>query len=231
MIARFGLLTRKAGLSEAAFDHHWQHSHGPIAARFPGLLAYWQHRVVDRGQFGITHARDRASALDGFSELHFADMASMLAAVRAPVFAPSLVDERDFLEDVRIVACEKHVVIPFAPGDGPAIKRMTVLTRLPGLSQEDFRREWLTTHADWVRKWPGVLGYHQNLVVDRYHGSRTESAAYDAVPVDGIVEFWFRDRAAAAATYASDVVARTQEHATRFLDTITPYFVETRRIV
>lgn len=54
---------------------------------------------------------------------------------------------------------------------------------------------------------------------------------YVVMPVDGIVKFWFRDKETAAELYASDIVNRTQEHAKAFLDTITPFFVETRRIV
>ena len=155
----------------------------------------------------------------------------MKAAVTSPAFAPALQDERGFLADVHLVACERHEVVPVALGDGPFIKRMTVLKRLPGMTPEDFRHEWLTVHASWVRQWPDVLGYVQNLVVDRWHDSRTQSASYDAVPVDGIVEFWFRDTDTAARLYASDLVARTQEHAKVFLDQITPFFVETRQIV
>lgn len=68
-------------------------------------------------------------------------------------------------------------------------------------------------------------------MVERYQGSRTECAPYGAVPVDGIVEFWFRDTGTAARTYESAAVQKTQAHALEFLDEITPFFVETRRIV
>lgn len=231
MITRFGLLTKREGLSSEAFNAHWHRTHGPMAARFPGLRGYWQHAVVDKEQFGISHARGSDWDLDGFSELHFDDMPAMLEAVSGEIFAPTLVDEEEFLKDVKLVACEKHVVVPYEPDGGPVIKRMTLLKRLPGISPEIFRKEWLETHAAFVRRWPNVLGYNQNLVVDRYHGSRTESASYDEVPVDGIVEFWFRDKETAAVLYASDIVTETQEHAKVFLDTITPYFVETRKIV
>ncbi|MBB3139874.1 EthD domain-containing protein [Halomonas organivorans] len=231
MITRFGLLTKRNGVSAEAFNEHWQRVHGPMAARFPGLRGYWQHAVVDKEQFGISHARGAGWDLDGFSELHFDDLQAMLDAVSGDIFAPTLADETEFLEDVRLVACEKHEVVPVNLGEGPYIKRMTLLKRLPGISPEEFRHEWLVNHANFVRQWPNVLGYRQNLVVDRYHGSRTESASYEAVPVDGIVEFWFRSKEEAAELYASDIVARTQEHAKVFLDTITPYFVETRKIV
>jgi uncharacterized protein (TIGR02118 family) len=230
MISRFGLLQRASGLSQEDFDRHWLRSHGPLAAKFPGLRAYYQHLVVDREQFGIDHARGPWS-LDGFSELHFDDIDSMLSAVSSIAFAGALSDETGFLGDVHLVACEKHVVVPVDIGDGPFVKRMTLLKRLPDLTAADFRREWLDVHASWVRRWPNVLGYVQNLVVDRYHGSRTESATYDEVPVDGIVEFWFRNKDEAAELYATDVVAETQRHARVFLDEITPFFVETRQIV
>jgi hypothetical protein len=67
--------------------------------------------------------------------------------------------------------------------------------------------------------------------VDRFHKSRTDSAEYDEVPVDGIVEFWFRNEAEAKDIYASDIVAKTQQHALIFLDEITPFFVKTSQIV
>ncbi|EHA17525.1 EthD family reductase [Halomonas sp. HAL1] len=231
MITRFGLLTKRKGLSTEAFNEHWHLVHGLMAARFPGLRGYWQHAVVDKEQFGITHSRGDYWDLDGFSELHFDDMEAMLEAVNGDTFAPALVDEIEFLDSVSLVACEKHEVVPVNLGEGSFVKRMTLLRRLPGISPEEFRHEWLVNHANFVRQWPKVLGYRQNLVVDRHQGSRTENATYNEVPVDGIVEFWFRNKEEAAELYASDIVAKTQEHAKVFLDTITPYFVETRKIV
>lgn len=230
MIARFGLLQKRQELSAEDFDRHWRDGHGPLAARFPGLRAYFQNRVVNNEQFGIDHARGPWD-LDGFSELQFDDLDAMHAAVGADAFANALTDERDFLQDVHLVACEKHFVVPLRLGEGPFIKRMTLLKKLPGMTDAQFRHEWLETHAAWVREWPDVLGYVQNIVVERFHGSRTERATYEAVPIDGIVEFWFRDTETAAATYTSEAVQRTQRHALEFLDEITPFFVETRRIV
>lgn len=230
MIARFGLLTKNPDVSDQDFDRHWRDRHGPLAAQFLGLKAYFQHAVLNKDQFGIDHARGPWD-LDGFSELHFDNLGAMMAAVSDQSFATALKDEDGFLADVHLVACEKHVVVPVATGDGRFVKRMTLLKKLPGMSDADFRHEWLKVHADWVRQWPNVLGYVQNIVVDRYHGARTESAPYEDVPIDGIVEFWFRDKETAAELYASDIVTRTQLHALEFLDEITPYFVETRRIV
>jgi uncharacterized protein (TIGR02118 family) len=230
VIARFGLLKARSGLSAERFSEHWLKSHGPLAAQFPGLQRYYQHLVTNKEQFGIDHKRGMAD-LDGFSELHFESQDVMHRAIKSQSFAGALSDEEAFLDEVKIVVCEKHPVVPVNLGDGPYIKRMTLLKRLPGISAADFKREWLVTHAQWVRQWPNVLGYTQNLVVDRFHKSRTDSAEYDEVPVDGIVEFWFRNEAEAKDIYASDIVTKTQQHALIFLDEITPFFVKTSQIV
>lgn len=230
MISRFGLLKRQPALTPAEFDAHWKQAHGPLAANFPGLRQYDQHLVVDKEHFGIDHARGGWD-LDGFSELQFDDLGAMKEAISSEAFSNAKADEDAFLQDLHMLICEKHTVVPLNIGDGPFIKRMTLLKRLPGTSVEEFRHEWLTNHANWVSQWPNVLGYNQNFVVERYHGSRTQVASYEEVPIDGIVEFWFRNKEEAAALYASDVVKRTQEHATIFLDEITPFFVETRNIV
>lgn len=47
MISRFGLVTKRKGLSAAAFNEHWKQVQGPMAARLPGLRCYWQHAVVN----------------------------------------------------------------------------------------------------------------------------------------------------------------------------------------
>lgn len=230
MIARFGLLTRNPALTPEAFDRHWRDAHGPLAARMPGMRAYYQHLVVDSEQFGISHERG-AWKLDGFSELRFDTLADMTAAVKAERSNDAHEDLGAFLDGLYVVACEKHTVVPVDTGDGPFVKRMTLLRRLDGMTPEEFRREWLEVHAAMVRKWPNVLGYVQNLVVDRFHGAPTESVGHDVLPVDGIVEFRFRDKDEAAALYASEIVARTQAHAREFLAEITPFFVETRQIL
>lgn len=230
MISRIGLLTRKPGMSAEAFDQHWRNTHGPLAAQFPGMRAYYQNLVVDNEQFGVSKPRGQWD-LAGFSELQFDDLESMRAAITSTQAQGARDDLSAFLDGVDIVACEKHVVVPVETGDSPYIKRMTLLKRLPGTSPDHFRHEWLNVHADLVRQWPNVLGYVQNIVVERYSGAPDQTVDYETVPVDGIVEFWFRDKDQAAEIYASDAVARTQRHADDFLAEITPFFVEPRRIV
>ena len=106
---------------------------------------------------------------------------------------------------------------------------MSLLKRHAHVSPEEFKREWFERHAAFVSKWPGVLGYTQNLVIDRY-SAMAETAGYDAVPVDGIVEFWFRSKDDVAALFKTEQVAETQAHAHTFIGEITTYFVETAKI-
>lgn len=228
MIVRMGFLTRKAGLSRAAFAQHWQGGHGPIAARFPGLRGYIQNLVVDDRQLAIAHRRGDWS-IDGISQLWFDDLASMDAAIRAPNYAPALSDETAFIGDISLVACETNVVK--APEEGvPLIKRMSILTRPEGMTPETFKHEWWGFHAEAVSKFPGLAGYRQNLVVAR---GRT----LDAVPtaaelrIDGVVELFFRSVADLEAAFASPAAVVSQGHARDFIAEITTFLVEPRRVV
>jgi uncharacterized protein (TIGR02118 family) len=218
MICRIGMLTRRPDLSPQAFRRHWRDVHGPLAARMPGLRRYVQNAVVDSSQLAIDHARGDF-AIDGFSQLWFDDLAAMQAASFAPAFAPTLPDLPRFCAAVQVVACEPNIVVPVA--DGPLVKRMSILTRRPGLSPGRFRDEWFGFHAEAVRKFPGLMGYTQNLVVDR-------PALPDGVPAtaDGIVELWFRSVEDIRAAFASSAAEISQRHALDFIGTITTYLVE-----
>lgn len=227
MVVRFGLLKRSAKMSPEAFDRHWRDVHGPLAAHLPGLTAYYHHTVVEKGTHDIVGDWD----VDGFSELHFDSVGTMNAAFATPSGAEAKEDLSEFLDDVRLVVCDRHSVVPVRNIDGGSVvKRMSLIRRKPGMSDEDFRHEWLEVHAEMLKQWPDVLGYNQNLVIDRLYKSNTQSAAYEDVPIDGIVEIWFPSPEKAAETHATQVVQETMAHAREFLSEITPFTVTTRRI-
>jgi uncharacterized protein (TIGR02118 family) len=79
---------------------------------------------------------------------------------------------------------------------------MGLLERRHGLSQEDFGKRWREVHGPLAARLPGLLRYHQNLVID------SEQRAIDyprgSVTFDGISELWFDDEAAMQASLASD---------------------------
>ncbi|GKY87074.1 EthD family reductase [Sinisalibacter aestuarii] len=227
MISRFGLLKRSHEMSLEDFNRHWQEVHGPLASAMPGLREYFQHAVIARGD----HAIRGPWELDGMSELKFDDLESMSASVAASENKAALADLPGFLSELNLVVCEKHEVI--APGDigEGAVKQMSLIRRRPGLSDEAFRHEWLEVHAKIVRQWPNVLGYSQNLVIDRYKDRDPQSVSQEELPVDGIVEIWFASGEKRAEAYRSQIVLDTMAHAREFLSEITPFLVTTRRIV
>jgi uncharacterized protein (TIGR02118 family) len=223
-----GLLNKKPDWTQEDFRRYWTDTHGPIAARLPGLRRYLQHHVVDAAQRGITYKRG-PEHVDGFSELAFDDAAAMHAAFASAV-APSLAeDEARFIGRLRIIAVDRREVIAPAPGR-TLLKRMSFLRRRPDVDAATFDREWRIEHARLVKLMPGVHGYRQNLLVERQVIKGTP-CGYDELPIDGIVELWFEDTESLNAAFASPEGVRTMAHAKTFIDEITTFLVETRVIV
>jgi uncharacterized protein (TIGR02118 family) len=223
-----GLLNKKPEWSLEDFRHYWSDTHGPIAAKLPGLRSYLQHHVVDSVQRGISYKRG-PEQLDGFSELAFDDEASMHAAFNSDV-APSLADdEARFIGRLRIIAVDRREVVTPAPGK-PLIKRMSLLRRRADVDAQTFEREWRIEHARLVKLMPGIEGYRQNLVIERQAVKGTP-CDYTDLPVDGVVELWFTSVDTLNQAFASPQGVQTMEHAKSFIDEITTFMVESRIVV
>jgi uncharacterized protein (TIGR02118 family) len=226
-----GLVRKRADWTYEAFSAYWRDHHGPLAARAPGLREYWQNPVSDRLQRGIEFERGPWD-FDGFSQLTFDDVQKADRAFSDGSLAAELIaDELYFLGGLHIVTVEPSVVIPVPSTAERArlLKRMSVITRLPALSEEDFRREW-KVHGDLVRKMPGVAAYRQNGVVARER-EKGKPCAYDVLPIDGIVEMWFEDEATLEEAFKSPAGQAAMAHAKTFLGQITPFLVNERPIV
>lgn len=231
MTVRMGLIRKKADWTFDAFDRHWRENHGALARRAPGLREYWQNPVVDRLQRGIEFARGPWE-LDGFSQLSFDDATQSDRAFNDSGMAADLIqDEQHFIGDLHIVTAEPSVVIPVPPRDERAklLKRMSLIKRLPSMSEEDFRREW-TVHGSYVRRMQGVSAYRQNVLVARER-VKGQPCGYAQLPIDGIVELWFKDVATLEAAFDSDAGRRTMAHARTFLSEITAFVVAERQIL
>src|SRR6476469_522019 len=136
-----GLLKNRADIDNHQFRKHWRDSHGPLAAKLPGLRRYHQNHVVDREQRGITYARGGLD-FDGFSELWFDDLPSMQAAFATEQVKQLGEDENRFIGELKLITAVQHVVIP-KPTVVPLIKRMSTLRRRSAClfgSQEAARR-------------------------------------------------------------------------------------------
>jgi uncharacterized protein (TIGR02118 family) len=226
-----GLLRKKSDWTTDAFRTYWRDKHGPLASQAPNLREYWQNLVADRVQRGIDFARGPWD-FDGFSQLYFDDALQANDAFSKSEIAAALIDdERRFLGGLHIITAEQNVVVPVpaSPSREALLKRISTLKRRPDMSEDDFRREWIT-HRDLVRKMPGVAGYRQNVVIARER-IKGQPCSYDELPIDGIVELWFADTAALQAAFGSPAGNTTMKHAQTFLSEITVFAVEEHRVV
>lgn len=230
MTVRMGLLRKKPQWSTEEFRSYWRDRHGPLAARVPGLRAYWQNAVTDRLQRGIDYERGPWD-FDGISQLFLGDAPQADAGFsRGEVAAQLVADEQYFLGDLHIVTAEQNVVVPVPEGAarGRLLKRMSTLKRRPDIGEADFRREW-KVHADHVRRMPGVAGYRQNVIVARER-VKGQPCGYEELPIDGIVELWFQDTGTLERAFASAAGQATMKHATTFLSEITAFLVAEHQV-
>jgi uncharacterized protein (TIGR02118 family) len=211
------------------FRKHWLGTHGTFAAKLPHLRKYQQNHVVDSRQLGIDFPRGNWN-LDGFSELWFDDFEAMRGDINSDVYRPVSTDTPKLMDMPGIIISAQNQVIPLLADPGPMVKRMAILERKPGISAATFQHEWWNVHAGKVSKMPGVLGYTQNLVIDR-EVTPGASAPYSAVPIDGVVELWFRDVQSVEHGFASPAGKEVVAHAQTFIGEITTYLVETHEIV
>jgi uncharacterized protein (TIGR02118 family) len=87
-----GFLTRKPGLSPAAFQQHWRERHGPLVARVPGVRRYVQSHPRLGGYAGGRHP-----PYDGVPLSWFDDGPALRRALAAPEYARVRADEASLL--------------------------------------------------------------------------------------------------------------------------------------
>ncbi len=108
MVKLIYCINRKPGMSVEEFQRYWRETHGPIAARLPGLRRYVQCHTLPELYTG-----KNTPAYDGAAELWFDDMAMLQQAMASPELKAAREDERNFVDHSRtfsIVTEEKLVV-------------------------------------------------------------------------------------------------------------------------
>lgn len=229
MISRINLLKKKEGLSSDEFATYLMQAHGKLVGTMPHLKGCEANVVVDNEQ---RSPFDRGSTeIDGYTEMVFdsyGDMAHDMAAI-----GDALSDDyAQFASpDVSALVVVKKVDKPVAAylRDENLIKRMSLLGRKDGVSAAAFQEEWWQMHSALVKTMTGYAGYNQNLVIDRIVAG--ESAPFEALPIEGVVEFWFENMKAFDECYGTAAFKRTGAHGAEFIDNITTYLVESKPIV
>ena len=108
------------------------------------------------------------------------------------------------------------------------IKSISLLTRRPELTHEQFVRHWIEIHAPLAHAVPGMRRYVQNHIQE----TRTRPDIPETpVEVDGIAETWFDDRAAMTRANASPEAKRLHDDGALFIGRIKTFTVEEKFII
>lgn len=117
------------------------------------------------------------------------------------------------------------------------IKRLTIMTRRPGMSREAFAEYWTKVHAPLLASHPAVKRLVINVTQEfKRFSVRNEdpndplrSTIITQIP-DGFVELWFEDEASMNAMYQSDFSKKLIADAEHFVGAIATFVVDEREI-
>ncbi len=108
------------------------------------------------------------------------------------------------------------------------IKSLSLLTRRPELTHEQFVKHWLEIHAPLALKVPGVRRYVQTHII----GERTRpDIPTTEVDVDGVAELWFDDLEAMARSNATPEAKALHADGALFIGHIKSFITEEKVIV
>ena len=117
------------------------------------------------------------------------------------------------------------------------IKRVTLMTRKPGMTREAFADYWTRVHAPLLASHPAVKRLTINVTQEFVRFSVRNEDPADPLrstivtqTPDGIVELWFEDRESMSAMYASDFSRRLVADADHFVGAIATLIVDEREI-
>jgi uncharacterized protein (TIGR02118 family) len=119
----------------------------------------------------------------------------------------------------------------------PMIKRVTLMTRRPGMSREAFAEYWTKVHAPLLASHPAVKRFTINVTREWLRFSVRNEDPADPLrstivtqTPDGIVELWFEDRASMEAMYKSDFSRQLVADAEHFVGAIVTFIMDEHEI-
>ncbi len=108
------------------------------------------------------------------------------------------------------------------------IKSISLLTRRPEFSHEQFVKYWLEVHAPLALGVPGIRRYVQSHITAER--SRPDIPTTD-VAIDGIAELWFDDVAAMERSNATPEAKALHADGALFIGRIKSFVVEEKEII
>ena len=108
------------------------------------------------------------------------------------------------------------------------IKLVSLLTRRPELTHEQFVRHWRDIHGPRALAVPGVRRYVQSHI----RSTRTRADIPEtALEIDGIAELWYDDEAALAASAASPEARALYADGALFIGRIKTYLIDEQVVI
>ncbi|BAI95046.1 hypothetical protein Sj15T_29470 [Sphingobium sp. TA15] len=172
-------LRRAPGMTPDAFLAHWEKERAPLLLGLKGLRGLIFNRVIRERSPDAPH--------DGIIEMWFADEAAYTHAFGAAdeQLIGALADDLPHFaagDPMGLFTREVSIRIPNSkPGNA---KRIGLVGRNPGTTEDQFFREWRTVHAKEAANQPGLAGYVLNMRA----GPRLPD-----LPWDGYAQLWWTD--------------------------------------
>jgi uncharacterized protein (TIGR02118 family) len=92
----FFILRRKPSMEPEEFHRYWKEVHGPLVAKLPGLLRYFQHHVVSVPRREYAH---EDAPIDGLVETWWESQEALLKVQDSAQLKDVLADEKVFMGD------------------------------------------------------------------------------------------------------------------------------------
>jgi hypothetical protein len=233
------LLWKRKGISLQLFDDYWRDVHGPVCARLPGQLQYWQLHVGHNtgGVWpeipGISYSSREDSQFDGIAELTFRSDEDRTTWFRS---AGILMDDEHNLFSKAIgyntSAGNSVTFVDGIPAGDPngalgVTKFHVMVKKAEGASVAEFRTYMKEQFAKPVAASSSVLKLRLHLF-EEVDASRPDAAgvAHSEPAEDNYqaaFEIGFADRLAMETFFASREYAATVENQARFVKQICPF--------
>ena len=108
------------------------------------------------------------------------------------------------------------------------IKSLSLLTRRPEFTHEQFVRHWLEIHAPLAHAVPGIRRYVQSHIVDER--TRPDIPTTE-VQVDGIAEHWFDNLEAMQRSNATPQARALHADGALFIGQIKSFVIDEKQII
>ena len=221
MILQINVIRKNDNMTVEAFRDYMLNIHAPKAAALPELAGYHQNHILVAQKFVMASTNQ---VVDCFEFLFFNSDEDLNKCWASEAYREVCADESNYADDVQVLVTDRHTVTP-VHYEKKLVKRMSIITRKPGVDFDKFKYEWYVNHAGFVQQMPGVEGYHQDLITERY-SPRGRYANRSKVYIDGIVELYFETQDKLNESFSSDNGIRSNWHTRTIIQEVTPFLVE-----